>query len=63
MAPPKLDELESIIKSSDGIFLYLASENQKEPERDKDIKRITRELDGKLAGVKICASKLTLRGI
>ena len=60
MAPPKLDELESIIKSSDGIFLYLASENQKEPERDKDIKRITRELDGKLASVKIYDSKLSL---
>jgi len=43
--------------STIGIFLYLVSENQKEPDGNKDIKRIIGELDGKLASVKICAGK------
>lgn len=56
----QLAELESIIKSSDGLFLFPASENEKELEENKDTRRIARELNGKMASVKICASKPVL---
>jgi len=53
----QLAELESIIKSSDGLFLFPASENEKELEANEATRRIARELDGKIASVKISACK------
>jgi len=54
------DELESIIKSSDGLFLFLDSEDEKKPEVNKATRRIAKELEGKVASVKISAYKPTL---
>ncbi len=54
------DELESIFKSSDGLFLFPDSEDEKEPEVNKVTSRIAKELEGKVASVKISAYKPTL---
>jgi len=56
----QLAELESIIKSSDGLFLFPDLENEKELETNKDTRRIVRELDGKVSSVKISACKPAL---
>lgn len=57
MAPPKLDELESIIKSSDDLSFLAASENGKEFELNEAVRQIAKELEGKVASVKISACK------
>ncbi len=54
------DELESIFKSSDGLFLFPDSEDEKESEVNKVTSRIAKELEGKVASVKISAYKPTL---
>ncbi len=54
------DELESIFKSSDGLFFFPDSEDEKESEVNKVTSRIAKELEGKVASVKISAYKPTL---
>jgi uncharacterized protein (UPF0303 family) len=54
------DELESIIKSSDSLSFFPALENEKEFELNKVVRRIAKELEGKVAGVKISAYKPAL---
>jgi len=51
------DELESIIKSSDDLSFLPASENGKEFELNEAIRQIAKELEGKVASVKISACK------
>ncbi|GAI90340.1 unnamed protein product [marine sediment metagenome] len=51
------DELESIIKSSDGLSFFPALKNEKEFELNKAVRRIAKELEGKVASVKISAYK------
>jgi ubiquinone/menaquinone biosynthesis C-methylase UbiE len=54
------DELESFIKSSDSLSFFPALENEKEFELNKATRRIAKELDGKVASVKISAYKPAL---
>ena len=51
------DELESIIKSSDDLSFLAASENGKEFELNEAVRQIAKELEGKVASVKISACK------
>jgi len=51
------DELESFIKSSDSLSFFPALENEKEFELSKIVRRIAKELEGKVASVKISACK------
>ncbi|MBA7551334.1 Arsenite methyltransferase [subsurface metagenome] len=51
------DELESFIKSSDSLSFFPALENEKEFELSKIVRRIAKELEGKVASVKISAYK------
>jgi len=54
------DELESFIKSSDSLSFFPALENEKEFELNKATRRIAKELEGKVASVKISAYKPAL---
>ncbi len=54
------DELESIIKSSDNLSFFPALENEKEFELNEIVRRIAKELEGKVASVKISAYKPVL---
>jgi len=51
------DELESFIKSSDSLSFFPALKNEKEFELNKVVRRIAKELEGKVASVKISAYK------
>jgi vacuolar-type H+-ATPase subunit F/Vma7 len=54
------DELESIIKSSDNLSFFPTLENGKEFELNEAVRRIAKELEGKVASVKIFACKPAL---
>ncbi|HDK26974.1 MAG TPA: arsenite methyltransferase [Candidatus Atribacteria bacterium] len=54
------DELESLIKLSDSLSFFSALENEKEFELNMVVKRIVKELEGKVASVKISAYKPAL---
>ena len=54
------DELESFIKSSDSLSFFPALENEKGFELNKATRRIAKELEGKVASVKISAYKPAL---
>jgi ubiquinone/menaquinone biosynthesis C-methylase UbiE len=54
------DELESFIKSSDSLSFFPALKNEKEFELNKVVRRIAKELEGKVASVKISACKPAL---
>ena len=54
------DELESFIKSSDNLSFFPALKNEKEFELNKIVRRIAKELEGKVASVKISAYKPAL---
>jgi ubiquinone/menaquinone biosynthesis C-methylase UbiE len=54
------DELESIIKSTDSLSFFPGLENDKEFELNKVVRRIAKELEGKVASVKISAYKPAL---
>jgi arsenite methyltransferase len=56
----KFDEIESIIKSSDDLSFLSAVGNGEELGSEEAIRRIARELDGKVASVKISARKPVL---
>lgn len=51
------DELESFIKSSDNLSFFPALEKEKEFELNEIVRRIAKELEGKVASVKISAYK------
>ncbi len=54
------DELESFIKSSDNLSFFPALEKEKEFELNEVVRRIAKELEGKVASVKISAYKPAL---
>lgn len=54
------DELELLIKLSDSLSFFSALENEKEFELNMVVKRIVKELEGKVASVKISAYKPAL---